>query len=145
MQNTTNLWLVAGIVLCVIELFLPTQFIVLLLGISAIVVSLISVWLDVFAIQVILWLVISILGVWLLKRFYNANNHKYILTRGDDQEAQTITEIPPGKEGRVLYEGNSWRAKAIDRTQTIAPNETVYVVRREGNTLIVASEKMLKD
>lgn len=143
MQNTMNLWLVAGAILCVMEFFLPTEFIVLFLGLSAIIVGFLSGWVSSFSLQVVLWLFLSITGVWLLKRFYTPP--KNILTRGDDLEAETLTSIAPGEEGRVIYEGNSWRAKAVDRSQEIAPHEKVYVVRREGNTLIVASEKMLKD
>ena len=40
MQNTTQLWLIAGGFLCVIELFLPTQFILFLMGLSALLVAL---------------------------------------------------------------------------------------------------------
>ena len=143
MQNTTNLWLVAGGVLCVMELFLPTQFIILLMGLSALIVGLLSTWVESFALQIVLWLLLSLLGVWLIKRFYTPP--RQTLTGGDDIEAETLTGIAPGQTGRVLYEGNSWRAKAVDGTQEIAPQEKVYVVRREGNTLIVASEKMFKN
>jgi len=143
MQNTTNLWLVAGAVLCIMEFFLPTQFIILLMGLSALIVGLLSPWVGSFALQIVIWLLLSLLGVWLIKRFYTPP--RQTLTAGDDTEAETLTSISPGKLGRVLYEGNSWRAKAVDGTQEIAPQEKVYVVRREGNTLIVASEKMFRN
>jgi len=143
MQNTTNLWLVAGAVLCIMELFLPTQFIILLMGLSALIVGLVSTWVGSFALQIVLWLLLSLVGVWLIKRFYTPP--RKTLSGGDDIEAKTLTSIAPGQLGRVLYEGNSWRAKAVDETAEIAPQEKVYVVRREGNTLIVASEKMFKN
>jgi len=62
---------------------------------------------------------------------------------GDDLEARAISGIPAGDIGRVLYEGNSWRAKCADEERDIAPNEAVHVVSREGNMLIVLPSKML--
>jgi membrane protein implicated in regulation of membrane protease activity len=56
------------------------------------------------------------------------------------EEAITLTEIIPGKPGRVLYEGSSWPASCANAENTIAAGQKVYVLRREGNTLIVASE-----
>lgn len=61
----------------------------------------------------------------------------------DAKEAQTMTEISAGQTGRVLYEGNSWRARCEDELEVIAPNQKVYVVRREGNTLIVVPRNLL--
>lgn len=143
MQNTTSLWLIAGALLCFSEFLIPTQFILFLLGLTALIVALIATVLPSFAIQVVLWLFLSTLSVWLLKRWYTPSVKS--LAKGDDVEGETITAIPAGKTGRVLYEGNSWQAKAADHSQEIPPQEKVYVVGREGNTLIVASEWMLRN
>ena len=62
---------------------------------------------------------------------------------GDDSEATAIGGIPAGSTGRVLYEGNSWRAKCADETRDIAPSEAVFVVGKKGNTLIVLPLGML--
>jgi membrane protein implicated in regulation of membrane protease activity len=61
----------------------------------------------------------------------------------DSKEAETLTEILPGEAGRVLYEGNSWRARCEDDKLAIPPKQKVYVVRREGTTLIVVPEHLL--
>lgn len=143
MQSASLLWVVAGIILCVSELFLPTQFIIFLMGISALIVAGISLWISNFALQVVLWLMVSALGVWLLTKFYVPKRKSFSL--GDSQEGETLTTIMPGKTGRVRYEGNSWSAKSADPSQLITAEEKVYVVGREGNILIVASEKMLKE
>ncbi len=37
----------------------------------------------------------------------------------------------------------TWRAKCADETRDIAPNEPVFVVRKQGNTLIVLPRQML--
>jgi membrane protein implicated in regulation of membrane protease activity len=61
----------------------------------------------------------------------------------DSQEAKTLTEIPPGETGRVIYEGNSWQARCEDTKATIPPNQNVIVVGRKGTTLIVLPENLL--
>ena len=59
------------------------------------------------------------------------------LKQSDAIAGETLTAIEPGQTGRVLYEGNSWRAECEDQEITIAASQKVYVVGRKGNTLIV--------
>lgn len=137
----TLIWLLAGAVLCLIELFLPTAFVALMMGISAFVVALVSLIFPQLAVQVFLWLVLSTAFVLLSRRLLPPPRR---MTKIQDAiVAETLTEIPAGKQGRVLYEGNSWRAECEDCDLAIAPNQKVYVVRREGTTLIVMPENLL--
>ena len=94
-----------------------------------------------FSLQVVLWLALSTLLIILSRRFFTPKQRKYNL--GEDQEGETLTAIPAGKTGRVLYEGNSWRAKCADEAQTIAPHEKVYIVEQKGTTLIVLPQRSL--
>ncbi|TAD93825.1 MAG: NfeD family protein, partial [Oscillatoriales cyanobacterium] len=57
-------------------------------------------------------------------------------------EATSISEILSGETGMVIYEGASWKARNEDN-QVIAPRQKVYVLRREGNTLIVVPDKLI--
>jgi membrane protein implicated in regulation of membrane protease activity len=134
------LWLVAGSILCLLELFVPTAFVAFLMGISAFVVALAALVLPQFPIQVVLWLLLSTALVFVSRRFLP---HPRASKNLDAIEAQTLTEIPAGQTGRVLYEGNSWRARCEDETEAIAPNQKVYIVRREGTTLIVVPQNLL--
>lgn len=124
------------------ELFTPTAFIELMMGLGAFAVAGVAFLLPQLAlgIQIGLWMLFS-LGLVLGTRKLLPKRTPYSI--GDSQEAQTLTEILPGQPGRVLYEGNSWRAMCDDPQEAIAPNEMVYVLRREGNTLIVIPQKML--
>lgn len=123
------------------ELFLPTAFVALMMGISAFVVALVSLIFPQLAVQVFVWLVLSTAFVLLSRRLLPPPRR---MTKIQDAiVAETLTEIPAGKQGRVLYEGNSWRAECEDRDLEIAPNQKVYVVRREGTTLIVMPENLL--
>ena len=137
----TLVWLIAGAVLCLLELFLPTAFVAFMMGISALIVALVSVLIPQLSLQVILWLGLSTSFILLSRRFVpKAKKSRSIQ---DAVVAETLTAIAPGKEGRVIYEGNSWRARCEDKENAIAPYEKVYVVRREGTLLIVLPENVL--
>ncbi|HLO84883.1 MAG TPA: NfeD family protein [Nostocaceae cyanobacterium] len=142
MPNFALIWLLAGSVLCLTELFLPSAFVALMMGISALMVGLLAwlglgnVWL-----QVIAWLFLSTILV-LLSRRYLQPRRRHSKIR-DAVIAETLTEIPMGKAGRVLYEGNSWRAICDDEKISLSPHQRVYIVRREGTTLIVMPENLL--
>ena len=135
------LWLIAGSVLCLVELFVPTAFVAFTMGLSAFAIAIVA-WIfpTAFALQVVLWLLLSTALVFLSRRLLP---HPRASKNLDAMEAQTLTEIPPGDTGRVLYEGNSWRARCEDGIEAIAPNQSVYVVRREGNTLVVVPRNVL--
>ncbi|MBH8577537.1 NfeD family protein [Nostocaceae cyanobacterium CENA369] len=141
MPSSTLIWLLAGAVLCFMELLLPSAFVAFMMGISAFVVALLSVvglsiWL-----QVAIWLLLSTVLVVLSRRFLQPRRRNFKIQ--DAIIAETLIEIPAGKTGRVLYEGNSWRAKCDDEKLSIPPHQRVYVVRREGTTLIVMPESIL--
>jgi membrane protein implicated in regulation of membrane protease activity len=110
-------------------------------GISASIVAAISLILPHFTLLAVLWLVLSTLLILLSRRFFKP---KRKLSRlGDSFEAEVLISIPPGKTGRVLYEGNSWQAKCADEDRAIAAGEKVYIVRQEGTTLIILPQKLL--
>ena len=132
MPSTTIIWVIAGALLCLTELFLPTAFVAMTLGISALVVALLSGVLGVW-LQVVVWLLLSTALVIISRRFVKLP-HRSKLKFRDATTGETLTEIPAGKTGRVLYEGNSWRARCEDDI-TIAAHERVYITRREGTTL----------
>lgn len=133
-------WMIAGIILCVMEFIVPTAFVELTMGLSAIAIALLVPNLPL-GIQVAIWLMLSVLLNVLLKRFLPKTKSHLI---EDSKEAQTLTEIPPGQTGRVLYEGNSWQARCDDEEMAIAPNQKVYVLRRQGTTLIVMPEHSIR-
>jgi membrane protein implicated in regulation of membrane protease activity len=139
--SPTVLWLIAGVILCIMEITLPTAFVEFTMGVSAIIVGLVALVVPQFGVQVFLWLALSVIFTVLSRRFISQTKHRLI---EDSTEAQTITEILPGQTGRVLYEGNSWQARCEDDELAIAPNQKVYVLERRGNTLIVMPESLLR-
>ncbi|NEO34673.1 MAG: NfeD family protein [Symploca sp. SIO3C6] len=128
-------WLVVGITLCAMELILPTAFIEAILGVGAIIVAAIAPLVPSFSLQVLVWMICSLVLVLILRRFMPKPVPFTMMD--DSREAQTLTSIPAGDTGRVIYEGGSWRARCGDETLAIAADEKVFVVARKGYTLVV--------
>ncbi len=128
------IWVIVGVVLCLMELLIPTAFLESALGLSAFVVALLTFVVPSPNYQILLWVVISGLMFWALKRFIPNRTAPALQ---EATEARTTTAIAPGQVGRVIYEGNSWQAKCNDDQVSIPPNQEVFVVERKGNTLIV--------
>ncbi len=119
---------------------MPTAFIELTMGISAVIVACVAWFVPSLMIQLILWFVLSIVLTVLLRRFL-PKPKKFVMQ--ESREAKTLTAIPPGEAGRVVYEGNSWQARCEDEQLEIAPNQKVYVVGRRGTTLLVLPEYLV--
>lgn len=140
MFSAPILWLIAGLILCVMELVLPTAFVELTMGISAVIVACVAWFVPSLIVQVALWLLLSIGLAVMLRRLLPKRTTPII---EDAKNAKTLTAIPPGQTGRVIYEGNSWQARCEDEQLAIAANQRVYVVGRRGTTLIVLPEYLI--
>lgn len=134
-------WLIVGSLLCLMELIFPTAFVEFIMGLSAIVVGGIALVVPYVNLQVFLWMILSGVFIFLTRRFLPRSR---VTILEDAKEAETLTDIPPGETGRVIYEGNSWRARCEDDQITIRAHQKVIVVRREGTTLIVIPETLLQ-
>ena len=142
MPSSTLIWLLAGSRVCLTELFLPSAFVSFMMGISSLMVGLLSyLGISNLWIQVAAWLLFSTILIVFSRRFLQPQRRKSQIQ--DAVIGETITEILPGQIGRVLYEGRSWRAKCDDHKISLPPQQTVYVVRREGTTLIVIPDYLL--
>jgi membrane protein implicated in regulation of membrane protease activity len=142
MLNSPSLWLIAGSILCLLELIFPTAFIEFMMGLAAILTAIAALIVPQLSLQVVIWLIISTLLVIISRHWVNrlqSSKHRVI----DDREGETLTEILPGETGRVLFEGNSWRAKCADDRMAIASQQKVYIVSRQGNTLFVLPVQLL--
>ena len=141
MLDPTIFWIIIGGILCSMELVFPTAFVSFMMGVAALLVAVVSLFLPQYTLLMGLWLLFSTVLIIISRRLFTPK--RKISITGDDSEATAIGGIPAGSAGRVLYEGNSWRAKCADETRDIAPSEPVYVVSKKGNTLIVLPSRML--
>ena len=143
-------WFGSGVTFCLIELFLSKtwakkyKLVPLIMALSAFVVAL-FIWrydfLEDARLQIAYWMGLSTACViWIRPMLLK----KKKFTVPDATEARTLTEILPGETGQVLYEGCIWQARTEGYKEAIAPHQKVYVMRREGNTLIVLPEKLFQ-
>ena len=137
----SQVWLLIGIALCVIELLvpLPTFMIAGAMGLAALLVGLIALILPIPALQILAWMLISAMLAVASRRFIPKDSHQL----KEASEVVTLTEIPAGETGRVRYEGGSWKAKCDNPQIAIAAQQKVIILRRQGTTLIVVPENWL--
>jgi len=153
-------WFLAGVFFYTLEFFIhrkvppPYRLIALTMGASAWLVWLILwrasitlgfIWTyimyDGVSLQILYWMGLSMaLIIWIRPIFIRRK--KGVIASSTD--ATALTEILPGQTGRVLYEGSSWQATCEQGDEAIAANQKVYVLRREGNTLVVVSAALLQ-
>lgn len=137
-------WFMVGILLLALELLvpLPTLLVAGAAGLGALVVAgVLAIGYIHVSLQIGLWLFSSGFFIWYSRRFIPKGTWKL----KDAVEAVTITEIPPGQTGRVKYEGNSWKARCENTSLAIPTAEKVYVLRKEGTTLVVVPENWLNE
>jgi membrane protein implicated in regulation of membrane protease activity len=103
------------------------------LGIAAIITAIAALNIPSALAQMLLWGVLSLtlasLMRWLMPKEAKTLKH--------DTEAWVRTVIPVAGVGRVIYEGALWQARCQMQDVAIAPQQRVYVVGREGTTLLV--------
>jgi membrane protein implicated in regulation of membrane protease activity len=142
MQAVTWFWIGVGLALCLLELIFPTALVELVMGLSALLMAFASLVIPSFGLQIFLWLVVSLLSLYVVRRLSPRQVPKIL---DEPTEATTLTAIAPGERGRVLYEGSPWAARCQNQSMTIAPQSTVIVVGREGTTLVVMPSHMPSD
>ncbi|HEY9825962.1 MAG TPA: NfeD family protein [Stenomitos sp.] len=134
MTEVTWFWVGLGLALCLLELIFPTAFVELMMGLSAIVVAFMSLLIPSFGLQIFIWMLLSLAGVFGIRHFLPRKTAK-ILQAPD--EGETLTAIAPDGRGRVQFEGSPWAARCADPSVAIAAGCKVWIVDREGTTLVV--------
>ncbi len=133
--SPSGVWAIIGTTLCLIELVVPTAFTAVCMGVSALLVALVAVvipsWIGA---QIVIWMLVSC-GLIILG--YRINKKRSSRKIQESTAAEALTAMMPNQPGRVLYEGASWRAKCAEGVDSIEAHEQLYVVSREGTTLIV--------
>jgi membrane protein implicated in regulation of membrane protease activity len=139
--SSSGWWAIVGITLCAIELLVPTAFIAVCMGVSALLVALVALGLPTWTgLQIALWMLLSIgLVIW----GYRLNQQRSSRKIQESTTAEALTAMMPNQTGRVLYEGASWSAKCADGVESIAAQEKLQVVGREGNMLVVLPTRLL--
>lgn len=139
--HPAQMWIMLGLVLILLEVVvpIPTLFIAGAMGAAAILVGILYLLPLPPFIAIFLWLLLSCVFVWYSRRWVPKDSARL----QESVDAVVMSPILRGEFGRVKYEGVSWKARCEDPRVEIGQNEKVYVLRREGTTLIVLPERWL--
>ncbi|MBI2953221.1 MAG: NfeD family protein [Chloroflexi bacterium] len=138
-------WLVAGILLLVLELVTPGALFLIFFGVAAVIVGILSavslsgpLWM-----QIVLFAVLSLVALFTLRGMLLARLHSRLLTRDIDsiagETAIMLEDVAMGGVGKAELRGAAWSARNVGLSP-IANGQRCTVVKVEGLTLWVSEE-----
>jgi len=135
------LWFILGLLLFLLELVLP-GFVIFFFGVGAWTTAFVCLLFNPDVnIQILIFAVTSVLSLITLRRiiqknfFYGKNNSSDLIEdEFTGKEAITLSEIRPGKKGRVEFKGTVWSAES---DTDIEEGEPVIIVSKDNFNLKV--------
>lgn len=132
-------WFVAGLALLIVEMFLPTGFVLMWMGVSALIVGVIA-WVapTTWPVEVVLFGVISIVSFFAYKKLFPQKavvEQPALNRRGHSYVGRTFTLSDPviNGIGTLRVDDSSWRIAGPD----MPAGSQVRVTQAEGATLRV--------
>lgn len=135
-------WLIAGILLLLIEIFTP-GFFAASLGIGAFAAATVAYFGGSLEWQLLIFSVISVLSIFLLrpiikKHLYDTDDVKTNADALVDRVGTVIKEIDPAtNRGRCAIDGDEWQFELSDEYQQIEIGKKVRVIKRDSIILTV--------
>lgn len=113
-------WLICGLLLLLAEVLVP-GFILFFFGVAALIIMallfVIPPFSEVFWLQLLLWMCLSIVLVFFLRnKFGNVFQGRVFTSEMEDyvgHEAEVLADITETEAGRVKYRGTSWKALSL--------------------------------
>ena len=135
-------WILVGVVLGAIELFSAT-FVLMWLGIAAVVTGLLGFAVPAFGSQVVAFAVLSVVLLAVtrpLARRWRKGKNEYVSSIGHlvGEKGLVISKMVQGGTGMVRVGGDVWSARAHDAGERIDVGEWVEVRAVNSSTLIVS-------
>jgi len=131
-QPAHILWLLGGLLGLGLSLFVGEPGIAAL-GFAAILTAIVALSVPELAMQLLIWGILAVALALIMQGLVPLPTREL----APPSEADVSQTIPAGGEGEVSYEGSFWRARSQVSDLEIAAGQRVYVVDRQGNTLIV--------
>jgi inner membrane protein len=141
------IWIIGGLILMASEYLIPGFFIIFF-GLGAVITGLLALLIPGLEanlpLQLLLWLLTSVSSLAVLRK-YLAKVFKGRLTGDKEatdfsgQEALVTEKIPPGKSGRIKFQGTTWKAVSYDE-KTLRKGEKVEILKKENMTIIVTKK-----
>lgn len=132
LSNIHILWLVGGFIFLGLGLVIGEP-VAAALGLAAIITAIAALSVPSVLMQLLIWGILSI-ALSVVLRGMVPKKSKDLRGNIDAIVSETI---PKGGLGVVSYEGAIWKARCQISDITVTPGQTVQVVGRQGNTLLV--------
>ncbi|MFL6579460.1 MAG: NfeD family protein [Burkholderiales bacterium] len=135
-------WLLAGLLLVVVELMTGT-FYLLILGLAAGIGSVVAFFGQPFSMQALIAAISAIIGGILVHQYHRAANASSPKDSDNDIGEPVSIEnwiSEPGRRARVRYRGTTWDAEVIG-TERIEADALLYVVARDGSRLKISTSR----
>jgi membrane protein implicated in regulation of membrane protease activity len=135
------LWLIAGVVLAIAELF-TLDFVLIMLAGGAFAAALVGLLSGSVLLEVIAFTVVSALGMGAVRpaikrRLHtNAEKRSMGIEAFEGAEALVIEQVAEGR-GMIRVGGELWQARPYDATQVIDAGAQVRIVEVKGATALV--------
>jgi inner membrane protein len=140
-ELTPARWIIAGLVLAVLEMIVPGM-VIIWFGVAAVVTGILAIFVHNQYIQFGVFVVLSGLMVvfsrWIAQRITHPEPEPVGANRWVGVSGRVTSDIKPPEFGRVKVHGEEWRATA---TCEIHTGSTVRVVAVDGTHLVVESAK----
>lgn len=135
------IWLLVACAFAILEMF-TAGFMVIWIGVAALVSMLVSfIFPEAFAIQVVIWGILSVILVLFTKKFATKVSGNTIPTNVYSvigKKANVIVEINGEKStGQVKVDGDIWSAKTEEFNAIIPVGTVVEIVRVDGVKVVV--------
>ena len=138
-ENLWALWVAVGVVALIIELSTAALVSIWFVP-AAILTALVSLVVNSFFIQILVFVILSIIAMIISRKVYK----KYIKKDKDDVDANSnligkyakTTEDTDGLNGKVLVGDIYWKAKT-QNGDTVPKDQSVKIVSVEGTTLVI--------
>jgi membrane protein implicated in regulation of membrane protease activity len=126
------LWLVSGVA-CLSLGMMVAEPTLSALGIAAVITAIAAFSIPQLGLQLIIWGILSIALALIFRGLVPGESKDLLPSR----EGRVSVTIPQNGTGEVSYEGSYWTARCQIADLAIVAGQTVHIVGRRGNTLIV--------
>lgn len=139
-----GIWIIAGLALLALELFVPSGFFMFVIGVSAIVTGALA-WVGVANVESTQWLICAVLAIILVMFVRRRLIGRFAITGSTPIDSQAGKEvlikedIPPGGIGQGEMRGAGWSVRNTGK-RPLRAGERCLIAGCEGITLIVQGQ-----
>lgn len=136
-MSPLTIWIILGMVLLTAEMLTGT-FMLIFIALGCLVAALMAALVtDSIAVQIVGCAIVSVLGVYLLRKPLQRKLLKSVNIQADvGKEILIDRDIPPHDRARISYQGTTWDA-LNSGTEEIRQGDRVTIVGIDGNMLLI--------